>query len=382
MSDGPSVWCGPCLPRGEGYTTGSLVLSATETSNSGYADAMAVSPIREAKTMQYHEFVSFETYVFDCDGVLWGISDEDSKTSVSTVNHLLSLGKRVMFVTNNSNKTRTQFLQQLEGKGISFGQRSHEDKLSMMISASYTTAAYLQTMKLKRPFIITSDTGVLEECRLLGITDYFATIDDNGKTAPHFEKLDMMAAVDAIKARPNVDSIVVGWDMQLTASKVAAAVNYIKWHEDLHSGKPGYQELPLIACSSDTGGVLGKTTHLGKELKVRAIGNGAMADIIGRSFDPPKSWKDMGKPSEALIRLLQSPTAYNVNVSKALMVGDTLQTDIVFGNLGGMKTLLVLTGVTSKEELEEELRSGQPARKPDFVLPKLGAFVEKGEIRK
>ncbi|CAE7544515.1 pho2 [Symbiodinium sp. CCMP2592] len=90
---------------------------ATETSNSGYADAMAVSPIREAKTMQYHEFVSFETYVFDCDGVLWGISDEDSKTSVSTVNHLLSLGKRVMFVTNNSNKTRSQFLQQLEGKG-------------------------------------------------------------------------------------------------------------------------------------------------------------------------------------------------------------------------------------------------------------------------
>ncbi|CAE7039029.1 PGP, partial [Symbiodinium sp. KB8] len=361
-----------------------------ETSNSGYADAMAVSPIRDAKAMQYNEFVSFETYVFDCDGVLWGISDEDSKTSVTTVNHLLSLGKRVMFVTNNSNKTRSQFLQQLEGKGISFGQRSHEDKLSMMISASYTTAAYLQTMKLKRPFIITSDTGVLEECRLLGITDYFATIDDNGKTAPHFEKLDMMAAVDAIKARSQQLCHLLakrgpGYVQCLGSSKdpvkhiehpVAspspsevelnsflprhappnrdpAHKNYIKWHEDLHSGKPGYQELPLIACSSDTGGVLGKTTHLGKELKVRAIGNGAMADIIGRSFDPPKSWKDMGKPSEALIRLLQSPTAYNVNVSKALMVGDTLQTDIVFGNLGGMKTLLVLTGVTSKEELEE-----------------------------
>ena len=32
------------------------------------------------------------------------------------------------------------------------------------------------------------------------------------------------------------------------------------------------QEMPLIACSGDTGGVLGKTTHLGKELKLRAIG--------------------------------------------------------------------------------------------------------------
>ena len=29
-----------------------------------------------------------------------------------------------------------------------------------------------------------------------------------------------------------------------------------------------------------------------------ARGNGAMADIIGRSFDPPKAWVDMGKPSE------------------------------------------------------------------------------------
>ena len=85
------------------------------------------------------------------------------------------------------------------------------------------------------------------------------------------------------------------------------AVNYIKWHEDLHASEPGYkeqssasppkpcipvagiefclsgesrtvlfspslQEMPLIACSGDTGGVLGKTTHLGKELKLRAIG--------------------------------------------------------------------------------------------------------------
>jgi len=350
-------------------------------SKGGYGDAYPVSPIRDARQLPYKEFVSFETYVFDCDGVLWGISDEDSKTSVQTVNHLLNLRKRVMFVTNNSNKTRAQFLQQLEGKGISFGQRSHEEKLSMMISASYTTAAYLQNMGLKRPFIITSDTGLLEECRLLGITEYFATIDESGKPAPLFQKLDMMSAVDAIKAQPNVDSIVVGWDMQLTALKVATAVNYIKWHEDLHSTKPGYQELPLIACSSDTGGVLGKTTHLGREVKVRAIGNGAMADIIGRSFDPPKQWKDMGKPSEALIRLLSSPLAYNVNVSRALMVGDTLQTDIVFGNTGGMRTLLVLTGVTSSEELQEELKTGQPVRMPDYVLPKLGAYVESGEIK-
>ena len=96
----------------------------------------------------------------------------------------------------------------------------------MFSGASYTTAAFLQDSGLKRPFIITSDTGVLlgisfevgqlgiemsrpvtfrsktfqgtlltfcpileifgenlrlEECRMLGITDYFATITDDGK---------------------------------------------------------------------------------------------------------------------------------------------------------------------------------------------------------
>ena len=39
---------------------------------------------------------------------------KDSKTSVATVNYLLRLQKRVMFVTNNSNKTRAQFVQQIQ----------------------------------------------------------------------------------------------------------------------------------------------------------------------------------------------------------------------------------------------------------------------------
>lgn len=65
------------------------------------------------KHLRFEEFTSFETYIFDCDGVIWGICEEDTKTSVATVNYLLRLNKRVMFVTNNSNKTRAQFVQQI-----------------------------------------------------------------------------------------------------------------------------------------------------------------------------------------------------------------------------------------------------------------------------
>lgn len=50
------------------------------------------------------------------------------------------------------------------------------------------------------------------------------------------------------------------------------------------------------------------------------------------------------------------------------MVGDRLETDIEFGKKGGLGTLLVLTGITSKEDL----LSVSQEQVPDFVAPSLG----------
>lgn len=52
--------------------------------------------------------------------------------------------------------------------------------------------------------------------------------------------------------------------------------------------------------------------------------------------------------------------------SKTCMVGDRLDTDILFGKNGGMKTLLVFTGVTDRESLSKS------AVKPDFAISSLG----------
>ena len=385
-----------------------------------------------ARAPSLAEFLSFRTYVFDCDGVIWGIEPSETVRSVSTINHLLRLGKRVMFVTNNSNKSRLAFVQQLESKGVVFGNAvSEADKLNMMVSASFTTARYLKENGLKRPFVITSSTGILDELRLAGITNYYATVLDDGAPHPDFDGAssgrDELVALAL--ARPGVDCVVVGWDLSLTARKAALAINMIQWHCDLHAGdggggSGGYAPIPLLACAGDTGGVVGTTTagavgmgggvggaggvgtagaRGGKcgeggdggkggraaprggstrltRLPVRVIGNGAMADVIARSFDPPLPWKNLGKPSDNLIGLLRSPAGYGVETASALMVGDTLQTDIAFGNRAGMKTLLVLSGVTTEKAMEEALVRGDTLRHPTFVLPSLGAFDKSGEL--
>ena len=53
------------------------------------------------------------------------------------------------------------------------------------------------------------------------------------------------------------------------------------------------------------------------------------------------------------------------------MVGDRLDTDILFGKNGGVSTLLVLTGVTSEDDLVDV----KADRVPDFVTGSIGDLM-------
>ena len=59
----------------------------------------------------------------------------------------------------------------------------------------------------------------------------------------------------------------------------------------------------------------------------------------------------MGKPDAFCFDLLRKQhNVKDVPLSKWLMVGDNLETDIMFGNKCGIDSLLVLSGVTSAEK--------------------------------
>ena len=58
-----------------------------------------------------------DTFVLDCDGVLW-LGNTLLPRVTETLDRLRSLGKRLLFVTNNSTKSRTAYLQKFKSLGL------------------------------------------------------------------------------------------------------------------------------------------------------------------------------------------------------------------------------------------------------------------------
>jgi NagD protein len=70
-----------------------------------------------------------------------------------------------------------------------------------------------------------------------------------------------------------------------------------------------------------------------------------------------------GKPSSLIIEMALKKL--NLPASSCIVIGDRLETDILMGQRTGTATALVMTGVTSKDDLDAV------TPKPDFVLNNL-----------
>jgi 4-nitrophenyl phosphatase len=324
--------------------------------------------------MDADSLASYETYLIGCDGVLWGVPRLTADRAVETVNALLAMDKRVLFLTNDSSMTRKACVARLERLRIRFGGRRLPDRLAMCITSAHTTALYLTARGLRHPFVLASDGAVLEELRAVGIDHYHATVLDSGEPRREFvsarQDSDALSRIIACPWARKADCVVVTADSGFSARKVAAAVTVLAMADE--AGKPG---LPLIACAGESSGLMGTSDgKSGLPIKLRTMGNGAMAESISRCFDPPRGWLDLGKPSDALLELVTH--GYRVDTSHALLVGDGLATDVVFGNKGRMATLLVLSGSTTRAQADEAVVSSHPLRTPTYVLPELGAFAK------
>ncbi|KAG4381297.1 hypothetical protein GLYMA_15G121300v4 [Glycine max] len=123
-------------------------------------------------------FDSLEAFLFDCDGVIWK-GDELIDGVPQTLEMLRAKGKKLVFVTNNSLKSRSQYAEKFRSLGISVSQDE-------IFSSSFAAAMYLKLCDISgigallnvQVYVIGGE-GILEELRLAGIAAFGGPGDAN-----------------------------------------------------------------------------------------------------------------------------------------------------------------------------------------------------------
>ncbi|KAM3368272.1 hypothetical protein ACQJBY_016671 [Aegilops geniculata] len=144
-------------------TGGSLTAASPNCTIRRPVMAAAAATVPAAKLEDAEALIdSVETFIFDCDGVIWK-GDKLIDGVPETLDLLRSKGKRLVFVTNNSTKSRKQYGKKFETLGLSVNEEE-------IFASSFAAAAYLQSIdfpKDKKVYVI-GEEGILKELELAG----------------------------------------------------------------------------------------------------------------------------------------------------------------------------------------------------------------------
>jgi len=312
---------------------------------------------------------SIDIFMFDCDGVIWE-GNHPLKNAPETLQYLRSINKRVYFITNNSTKSRAGYIKKFSSMGIDV----HEDEI---LTSSFAAATYLsqychkehanfslvseaetsetttdtEGMKKKKVFVIGRE-GIAEELTLAGV-EYFGVneFDHHSFSEEAFSK-------EWLSRSPNfandVPAVVVGYDNLFNNYKLALAVFLLRSNP----------ECLLIATNTDDG-LPYSNGHMfpGTGSFVSAVSTGSARYAVDAIC---------GKPNRLLLDYICDKFDIK-DRQRVCMVGDRLETDIKMGNLGGVNTVAVLSGVVTEKEI---LNVKDKDDEPHYVLSHLGAIFE------
>jgi 4-nitrophenyl phosphatase len=282
-------------------------------------------------------FDSIDTFLLDCDGVLWRAVDPVPGVA-ETIDVFRKNGKKVFFVTNNSTKSRDEYVSKLDA---TCNIKATKDEI---ISSAYAVSMYCKTESINKKVYVIGQQGLANELKETANVQVLG-LEDNKKSFS-FGEFSPDMIID-----PDVQAVVAGFDNEFCYYKLLCAVTYLRYH-------PGCK---FIATNRDKTYPDAKMLIPGGGTIISAIvaGAGREPDVVG------------GKPSQSLLDIIENASNGSFTRSRTCMVGDRLDTDILFGNNGKLaSTLLVLTGVTSLRDAES-LDERDPLR-PTHVIASLG----------
>ena len=239
--------------------------------------------------------------------------------------------KKIVFVTNNSTKSRADYIKKLKSMGI-------PSEVDEIFASAYSSAIYIsRILKLPAPknkVFVLGESGIETELKSEGV-------EFIGGTDPAFRRditpEDYKGLADGSLLDPNVGIVLAGLDFHVNYLKLSHAYQYLA------------RGARFLATNTDSTLPSNNTFFPGA--------GSISIPLINMTGQKPLA---LGKPSQAMMDSIEGK--FHFDRKKACMVGDRLDTDIKFGiegKLGG--TLAVLTGVSKKEEWEAEGAEVVPA---------------------
>jgi phosphoglycolate/pyridoxal phosphate phosphatase family enzyme len=255
----------------------------------------------------------------DLDGVVYrGAEPVPGVAAVLTAR--AARGDEVVYVTNNSMWYRADYVTRLSGMGAPVS----PDRI---VSSARATALYLRDLQpAVRRVLVLGGPGLVHELEDVGIEVVYS-----GDAAERWKSngRDALAAVGA------VDSVVVGLDTDLTYGRLACAA------EAVRSGAR------FIATNRDPIYPLEKGLMPGAGTIVAAIETATGVTPIS-----------IGKPGPLLLEV--AAHAAGRRPQDAVMIGDSLVTDVPAAIAVGAKSVLMLTGISTRAEVNALAAEDRP----------------------
>jgi HAD superfamily hydrolase (TIGR01450 family) len=270
----------------------------------------------------------------DLDGVVYRASE-----AVPGVGPVLAarraMGDDVVYVTNNAMHYRTDYLPRLAGHGAPVGPDG------VVTSASASATWIREHMPAVRRVLSVGAGGLDRELREAG----FELV-----TAAHAATRMSQEGLDGWEAAGHPDAVVVGLDPQLTYLRIAAAADCVR------------AGAVFVATNRDPIYPMERGFRPGAGAIVAAIESAA-----GKA--PAAT---IGKPGPYLLEA--AAHMVGADVRRAVMIGDALS-DVAAGRAVGARTVLMLTGVTSRETADG-LAPGERPTRVAADAAELGAVLE------